>query len=133
MVRHVLPAAPSLRLEVTEDTCGGIWLHLTYPAPGAGPVPGPCAASGGLLSAADLVLIDSTAHRWGHFGDTRWHTLWALVGPADSAAAADRSGRSGPGQQMPPLLGAAPMLAGDDAIAADPGAVSGAERAADRP
>ena len=79
MVRHVLPAAPSLRLEVTEDTCGGTWLHLTYPAPRAAPAPGPGPAPGGLPPAADLVLIDSAAHRWGHFGDSRWHTLWALL------------------------------------------------------
>ncbi len=79
MVRHVLPAAPSLRLEITSDDCG-IWLHLTYPAPTAETAPNP--------PAHELALIDSAARTWGHFGDSRWHTLWAVLPlPADTAKA----------------------------------------------
>ncbi len=29
IIRHVLPAAPILRLEITRDH-NGVWLHLTY-------------------------------------------------------------------------------------------------------
>ena len=72
MVRHVLPAAPSLRLEITADDCG-VWLHLTYPAPSAGSAPPPGSP------ASELNLINSAAQCWGHYGDTHWHTLWVLI------------------------------------------------------
>jgi len=81
MVRHMLPAVPSLRLEVTRDH-SGVWLHLTYPTHGPAP------ASPSRSSAGDLPGIDSAALRWGHYGDSDWHTLWALLpAPADVASA----------------------------------------------
>ncbi|HUK69265.1 MAG TPA: hypothetical protein VLW50_11020 [Streptosporangiaceae bacterium] len=72
MVRHVLPVTSSLRLEVTVEDCG-VWLHLTYRVPGAGSVWAPGSPAG------ELSLINSAAQRWGHYGDTHWHTLWVLV------------------------------------------------------
>jgi hypothetical protein len=71
MVRHVLPVAGSLRLEVTTDEYG-TWLHLTY-------VPKECSHEGLPTAPGDLTLVNSTALRWGCFGDGHWHTLWALL------------------------------------------------------
>jgi len=88
MMRHLLPAAPSLRLEVTRDDCG-IWLHLTYPAPRSGRAAAPWGPAG------ELSLINSAAQRWGHYGDTHWHTLWALLPPQAGSAAADPTGSDG--------------------------------------
>lgn len=89
MVRHVLPAASSLRLEVRADDRAGIWLHLTYPAPGPGSAPASRPAVG------ELSLINSAAQSWGHYGDAYWHTLWVLLplpvplrlGPLEARAA----------------------------------------------
>jgi hypothetical protein len=89
MVRHVLRAAPSLRLEVTSDR-GGTWLHLTYPAPDGGTAAGPARPT------HELTLIDSAAQTWGHFGDTRWQTLWAFV----HAAASTDSAAPGPPEAL---------------------------------
>jgi hypothetical protein len=71
MVRYVLPAAGSLRLEVTMDE-DGTWLHLTYTAKESWQQTPPTAHDG-------LTLVNSAAIRWGHFGDSHWHTLWALL------------------------------------------------------
>jgi hypothetical protein len=79
MLRHLLPGAPRLRLEITADD-NGTWLHLTYPAARSWP------ASAAESIAGALTQIDSAAQHWGHHGDAHWHTLWALLSPpADPA------------------------------------------------
>lgn len=74
MVRHVLPAAGSLRLEIATDE-HGTWLHLFY-TPKEYKQEIPPTVPGG------LTLVNSMALRWGHFGDSHWHTLWALLAPS---------------------------------------------------
>jgi hypothetical protein len=78
MVRHVLPAAGSLRLEMTTDECG-TWLHLTYSPKDCDPRPSTAASE-------SLTVVNSAALRWGHFGDSHCHTLWALLPSSPHAA-----------------------------------------------
>lgn len=77
MVGHVLPAAGSLRLEVTTDE-HGTWPHLSY-------TPKECRQETAPTAPGGLAVVDSMALRWGHFGDSHWHTLWALLAPSADA------------------------------------------------
>jgi len=81
LLRCVLPIAPRLRLEIVADG-RGTWLSVTYPAADCGSAPGSWPPAG------ELAVIDSIAQRWGHCGDTRWKSFWALCFPPDAGAAA---------------------------------------------
>ncbi len=77
MLRRALAHRPPQICLHAEHTGSDVELRLAYPASAQWACGD--AANAATQAAADWVLIDTLAARWGHRGDNTWHTQWAIL------------------------------------------------------